>query len=244
MVGQDLAIYGDHTHASAAMKGNQIFKTEEADRIKVPGNNGGEVETRDDFYHYLKWYSELITSREDEVTVVNATEGGAYIDGTKVSTLEEAIKEYCKEEIEVSKLLESLTPVAESSEQVREVAEKFLDEFVQMKKSTKEALSITYDLIRNAIEKSCTNSIANRLGKKLSDLNESMLGTDCYALVDVMMSGDIGHKLSDIYLKKENVYEDTRKTYEYSKYLYEAMIPCIETMIEQMEQTIEKISNQ
>lgn len=243
MVGQDLAIYGEQTHANAAMKGNKIYRTEEADRIKVRGNNGGEVETREDLYQYLKWYGDVITSKT-EITVVNATEGGAYIEGTKVATLEEAIKEYCKETVDIVTLLESLTPAAESKEQVEQVVEEFLADFVQMKKSTKEAISITYDLIRNVIEKNCGNSTASRLGKKLSELNANMLETDCYALVDLMMSGDVKHILSDIHLKMENVYEDTRKTYEYSKYLYEAMLPCIERMIEQMEQTIEKISNQ
>lgn len=48
---------------------------------------------------------------EKELRVINATEGGAKIEGTEVMTLKDAIAETCTKEINVTECLDTLTPM-------------------------------------------------------------------------------------------------------------------------------------
>ncbi len=56
----------------------------------VPANDGGEVPTTHALYSYLKRFEDDITTTG--VTAINATEGGAFIRGTRVATLQEAFQ--------------------------------------------------------------------------------------------------------------------------------------------------------
>lgn len=244
LIGQDLCIYGNHTHAFAAEKGNELIIPDDEDRIKVKANDGGIVETRHDFKFYIDWYVEHIQALEEGYTVINATEGGALIEGTKVMTLQEAIDGYCTKEYDIKALIDSIPKITEDKQQVLDIVEEMIEQLTNMKKYSKEAVNLCYDLIQNAVQGNCQNSKAKRLGSKLSELNEKVLDMDSYELVDGIVSANLGSKLNDIYAKTDNVYDDTRKTYDYSKYLYESMLPVIDQVKEQFETTRDNIKNQ
>ena len=71
----------------------------------VPGNVEEKVPTRPDFDHYRIWFEDFIARWKNmypNFRVINATEGGAKIKGTEISTLKEAIEKECKIEADVS----------------------------------------------------------------------------------------------------------------------------------------------
>lgn len=81
--------------------------------IMVPGNIEKEVPTRGDFKMYLEWYNQYIKDCKEyrkQFKVINATEGGAKIDGTEVMTLKDAIDRECKKEIDIQECFEKLHP--------------------------------------------------------------------------------------------------------------------------------------
>jgi hypothetical protein len=106
LVGQDLSFEreGGKTHADgAAFQGR--FQPGEGGQGKwedplkpaglkdvpilwVPANDGGEVPTTHTLFAYLKRFEDDIATTG--VTAINATEGGAFIKGSKVATLQEA----------------------------------------------------------------------------------------------------------------------------------------------------------
>lgn len=101
LVGQDLAMTGNRTHADGTFKD----KMEEIDvnsdnYFEVESIDGGKVLTRDDFDRYRKWFEEY-AKKWDYITMVDATEGGALIHGSKVMTLKKAIQKYCRKEFNV-----------------------------------------------------------------------------------------------------------------------------------------------
>ncbi|MHB1392778.1 MAG: motility associated factor glycosyltransferase family protein [Clostridia bacterium] len=105
LVGQDLAYSeeGKH-HASKTLYDNagssfydyENFLTTE---IYVKGINGDMVRSNNNWKSFLDIFAAMIA--ENNMDCIDATEGGAYIPGTKVMTLKEAMNEYCSKELEI-----------------------------------------------------------------------------------------------------------------------------------------------
>lgn len=92
VIGMDLAYTGGVTHAQGTMDHKQA---ETAEEVEVPGYYGGTVRTKIIFNMYREWMEERIArvnlaaranpaaGNAPSITFVNATEGGAYINGMK-----------------------------------------------------------------------------------------------------------------------------------------------------------------
>lgn len=88
LVGQDLA-YGenDETHATEVP-----FTSEGEGIFYVKGNIEEKVKTNSGWYNFLKAFEFDIAQYRGKV--INATEGGAYIQRTEITTLDETIQKY------------------------------------------------------------------------------------------------------------------------------------------------------
>ena len=102
LVGQDLALSGGKVYSGGMTNGRA--EADEYEHRMVPGNVEEMVETRGDFYIYLIWFNNAVKEAEKYMEVINATEGGARIDGTKIMTLQEAVDQYCTHEFDFKKL--------------------------------------------------------------------------------------------------------------------------------------------
>ena len=101
LVGQDLAMTGNRTHADGTFQEKmQEIDVNSGEYFEVESVDGGKVLTRADFKFYLEWFEKYI-KKWDLITTVDATEGGAKIHGSKVMTLQRAIQKYCKREFNV-----------------------------------------------------------------------------------------------------------------------------------------------
>lgn len=101
LVGQDLAMTGNKTHADGTFQDKMDdIDVNSGEYFKVEAVGGGTVLTRPDFKLYLDWYEKWI-KEWSHITTVDATEGGARIHGSKEMTLKGAIRKYCKREYNV-----------------------------------------------------------------------------------------------------------------------------------------------
>lgn len=95
LIGQDLSFGSDgYTHAKGALP-NETMADHPWPAFEIPGNDGRPVKTTVLWYDMLKYYEYDIARFKG--TCVNATEGGARINGAKVMKLEQAVDEYCTE---------------------------------------------------------------------------------------------------------------------------------------------------
>lgn len=119
LVGQDLALTGNKTHADGTFQ--EKMQEQDTTHCKmVAGNYEDKVPTRPDFDEYRKWFEEYIANwskKYENFMVINATEGGAKIEGTKIMTLKDAIAQECTKEVDIEKCIESLKPQFDSEEQ-------------------------------------------------------------------------------------------------------------------------------
>ncbi len=70
------------------------------ERFYVKGNYSEKFSTDEMMYSFLKWYEIYIAAIKEikDMTFINATEGGAYIEGTEVMTFKEVLEKYETEE--------------------------------------------------------------------------------------------------------------------------------------------------
>lgn len=98
LVGQDLAFTDNKKHASNVYKESEIdIEKYGSSYTYVKDNNGNDILTFNNFKLYKEWFEARISDNK-ELNVINATEGGACIEGAKVLTLKNAISIYCKGE--------------------------------------------------------------------------------------------------------------------------------------------------
>lgn len=101
LVGQDLALTGNKTHADGTFQEKMDeIDTDNGAYFEVDAIDGGKVLTRGDLKLYLDWFEQVIKEWKG-ITAVDATEGGACIHGSKVMTLKSAIRKYCQRDYNV-----------------------------------------------------------------------------------------------------------------------------------------------
>lgn len=103
-VGQDLSYPDGKFYASGTYYADNGYRFDTASMLRVPANDGGEVVTPRNMYTFLKWFEDAIACNPER-TYINATEGGARIQGTRVMTLREALERYCREPVPVAQVL-------------------------------------------------------------------------------------------------------------------------------------------
>lgn len=103
LVGQDLA-YDDegYSHSDGKKESFQMV-------MECEGLDGNIVKTRSDWDDMRRFYEKKIDEYSD-ITVIDATEGGARIDGTRIMTLKDAVSSLCDKEYPVNEWLTMLKP--------------------------------------------------------------------------------------------------------------------------------------
>jgi hypothetical protein len=94
LIGNDLAFDSrGHTHAEGFLYGDEQPIYQSIERFLVPGNFDEMVFTCDDWFRCIKQYENRISDWAGKL--INATEGGAKIQGARILGLREAMREYC-----------------------------------------------------------------------------------------------------------------------------------------------------
>lgn len=100
LIGQDLAYTDGKKHSEST---HSEYEGENDDKgsngVYVEDYEGNLIPSHEVYKLFKSWFEHKILMNPD-LEVIDATEGGAYIQGTKVMTFEEAIKNYCKQPIE------------------------------------------------------------------------------------------------------------------------------------------------
>ncbi|MBP2657530.1 MAG: hypothetical protein H6Q69_562 [Firmicutes bacterium] len=104
LVGQDLAYSRDgHSHASGTNYENTVYSGpagEDINYFYVKANDGDQLLTSSSFYQFLTFFETWI-EKHPKCKYINATEGGAYIQGTTLMTLREVLDQYCQKTVDV-----------------------------------------------------------------------------------------------------------------------------------------------
>ncbi len=121
LIGQDLAFTDGRGHVSGFEKSEQKNREHVEQRVlvEVEALGGGTVQTDIQMNSYLQWFEQEIKFHPD-VTVYNATEGGARIHGAVEVSLKDAIEKLCIQNMNFDDLLKEV-PQLFSAEQQKEL---------------------------------------------------------------------------------------------------------------------------
>ena len=104
-VGQDLAFTDNKKHIEGTFEENQsVTKKDAEDTVMVEDIYGNMVPTLTNLKSYKEWFEEHIGYFE-ETEFIDATEGGAKINGTEIMNLKDVIDLKCNENIDFEKII-------------------------------------------------------------------------------------------------------------------------------------------
>lgn len=241
-VGQDLALTGEKHHA-----GEGSIKPEERrkDLIEVVGNVEDKVYTSSDYYAYLRWFEMAVAHYYKKEQIINATEGGAKIEGMKIMPLKEAVDLYCKEEYPYQELFEQV-PYVINPEQYQEAYD-YLKEQLKVLKTFKKKMKEGKDASERAAVLVERNDI---LGKEFKKLNQKLDKVCKY--YDKTPMGQIVSKLSadteipsviDLYIEQKDEKAEMLRLYNKLNSNYTGFYNHIDEVTEVYSETMDRIQN-
>ena len=220
LVGQDLAYYGDLTHAGGATdKSSTGYDT------YVEGVSGEKVRTRHDWYEFLSWFNDAIFLNPD-VEVIDTKNKGAKIQGVIQKPLSDAISNYEKHiKTDISKISDIANTFSE--EEMKSVRLYINDSYQELRnivRKSKEAIVICESQIRTYKNNYEDNYLTNKNYKKLSRINEYISRQPIYLMLETFITAEAELHLSEMYSFTEDHYMDKLNTFERSIEIYKAII--------------------
>lgn len=201
LVGQDLAYSDGYTHAGG-VKEEFNFKN-----FEVEGINGEKVQSRKDWYIFLRWYESVIMNN-DNIEVIDATEGGAKIKGTKIMTLQECIEKYCDNMVYTNNAHNVTKFSTVELQQLDHILEDSLNDIEKIILWMNENIMYSKRLIQ-MIQKNKLIDQTNKMANKIKKNNKKLEKCPIYDFIEVMIINDI----IDIYHMDENEEQNQIKTY-------------------------------
>lgn len=208
LVGQDLAYTDKKSHADGTFQEKMPEENTE-NMLRVKGNYEEEVPTLTNLKLYLDWFEYYIKGAKEKGSfrVINATEGGAYIEGTELMTLKDAIQECRGEETDFEELAKNVESAFSTEE--RKKAFNYLEEIPkQLEELGKIArqLKREYGKVKRLGSKENNGGAAYRkILKRVKKLTDNCDNYPAYQLVEETLG------TAEFILKTEYYYEEEER---------------------------------
>ncbi|WP_055668141.1 motility associated factor glycosyltransferase family protein [Desnuesiella massiliensis] len=236
-VGQDLAYTENKHHANIAGTNGDKELNYNVDLIKVKSLEGDTVYTTRVLDGFRKNFEDYI-EQEKQIKFINATEGGAHIEGTEILTLEESINKYAvKSGIDkiISEIFQYKNTINENKNIIKKNLIHNYDSIVDMKKNLEK--------LRKAIKDSLDSDSIKKIRKTqklIADVNRK-IDNDSYMKFLNFLTLPVISK-SPVYFRYEESeveIENVKNILEGFYRLYGDFIKCIEDVKVKIEDCIE-----
>lgn len=239
LIGQDLAYCGDISHADGVTEDTSYLAYEEL----IDGIDGSKVRTRLDWLRYLRWYERAIKELPEDIEVIDATEGGAKIEGTTIMKLSDVIDRYCTKEFDFKKLLAKIEPTFSNDEycEIRQDIFHLKDEIVLIRECAENCIEAADDLLEledKDIEEYSKCSIYSEKIKEMNNIIEEQL---LYSIIMPYIEKDINLAVRQINIIKDDKKEDLKITCAISKKMYNIILKSLEDIEPLLDDALKKI---
>ncbi|MCI8306451.1 MAG: motility associated factor glycosyltransferase family protein [Lachnospiraceae bacterium] len=237
LIGQDLAYKGDITHVGGEVSG---IMNEEKSICYVKGNNGEMVKTRGDWLMFLKWYERAIRDLPEGITVINATEGGAYIEGTTVMTLQEVCDKYCENDLNIDNIIKGVLDNGHSeyNADIIQFFEECVRDLGSMVRSIEKAVTLCGRFERKY---SKTRKLSPEVSKCISDIskiNKRIGNMPVYWLIDEMVKHEDIDSIKNIYNTEGDEYTDNINMIKNTKHIFELTLAAAKELRPEFEKAV------
>lgn len=238
LIGQDLAYKGDKTHADGKNDGVE-------DNISyVKGNKERLIKTRGDWAHYLRWYEREISLLPEDIRVINATEGGAYIEGTELMTLQEVADTLCPKDNNIKETIKKVleTDYSIYNNEIVEFIKECISDLEYMVKSIEKAITMCNKAERKFTKAHVLNKEVINILSDISKINEKLMGKVVYFLLDYIVKHEDRKSIKDIqtvdddeYISNLNMIKNTKRIFKLSLEAAKGLIPEFENSLSEFE---------
>lgn len=178
LIGQDLAFTGgmSHTKGIENALGNNDEYIKRRKLVEVEGINGEKLQTDFQMWFYKQWFEKAIRiCNEQNIQVIDATEGGAKIEGAEIMSLQEVIDIYGINNLNIYEI-EQQIPAMFSEEKQKEL-------YLKLKEMRKDVISfqdnidhviVDEEAMLTQIQLNKDSRQITRALRKLSNLNRKM----------------------------------------------------------------------
>lgn len=241
LVGQDLALTSEKEHAEGTLKNDIQRDLSDPNYPKIEGIDGKMIPTLSNFINYLKWFERQIEENE-ELKVIDATEGGALIHGSRIMTLKEALVSYCQYEFQMEEKWKEIEPHFTEEERnlaiefrknilnrvskIEKEIEKGKKYYTKLKKIASKELKFDKELTKVLRKIKSVNDFFEKDG--LADLLSERTRTEEYMVRKVMYQFE----------------EDEQKNLKESAELGLVFLKQVEKVLEEVKPELEKLSKE
>ncbi len=181
LIGQDFSWTKDAIHAKGSVHDKNLYGYKEYHHYNMPVEDmyGNTVYTNAPFMNFKENFEDYVKDLPKNIKLIQASEGGLKIEGAETRTLRECIDIYCKnkfcnvEEI-LNNRFEENNIVCNNEEETLKKVRKIYDELCEMKKFTKESVSLTKKILKNVKYSTSGFYKNNRLIKRLDEIDEKI----------------------------------------------------------------------
>lgn len=240
IIGQDLAYSGGVTHAGGMIDAPE---SEEKKYVYVKGNVEETVKTRPDWYMYLKWYERTMKSTSDDIRVINATEGGAYIEGMEIMTLREVADELCTENIGISSIISDVLRKEhnEYDQKSKEFFEQCCNDLEIMKKKLEKAITLCNRFDRKYKKSRTLTPEVTKCMKDINSINKLIADMPVYLLIDEMVKHKDMNCIKEIYSSGEDEFSTNIHMIANAKHLFELSRQSVDEIYEELKEAVEEL---
>ncbi len=188
LVGQDLAHTGNRAYADGTFQ--DIMPEEVTSHMTmVKGNYEEKVPTSEDLRIFLEWFENYIKGMKQRrnVTVYNATEGGAYIEGTEVVTLKEILDQVCQgEDIDFADRIQNLNSEfsAEESKAAKEYVEEIPGQLAEIHRYGEELRKVYIRLQKHGNSGNLNQDTVGKLLRRVKKFTNKCMEKPAYELIE------------------------------------------------------------
>jgi len=209
LVGQDLAYDGNSSHAGGIEE-----KLVQNNDVMMEGIHGDMIRSRFDWKMFITWYQDMLVLFPD-LEVIDAKDKGAKIKGTKVMSLQEAMKLNSNQDIFYEFDINQLKPTfnQEEWENFGRYIEESVDVLDKIKSKAKEAIN-AFNLLIKECKVNLKSRIIDEKLRRIEKINNFIEQQPVYKLIDYYVKAQATQELTDIYQVNDNQVDDSVHTYE------------------------------
>lgn len=206
LVGQDLAYTDNKTHSEVSVRGEwKIDVNTLASNVMTEDIYGNPILSSSEFTLYKDWIEEQIVNNPD-LTVIDATEGGAKIHGSEIITLKEAIDKYCRDDFYFERAISDSERfmTEEETADFLKYMEEIPEELEKCRLKTIEGIRLYEQMLKAIYADKYRNQSFKTLFDKIQDVTDYLEKTPVMEYVKNHIQRETTEFLNSVYQTQQN----------------------------------------
>ncbi|MDD7283302.1 MAG: DUF115 domain-containing protein, partial [Clostridium sp.] len=148
--------------------------------VEVEGVDGTLLQTDYQMWIYKQWFEKAIRINKESIRVIDATEGGARIEGTEIQTLSNVIQTECTQEFSMYNIEKEIPPMfsAEKQQELLNTMKTIRNDIILFENKVEKAIEQEEIILKNISENGNDTSKVTTELQRLAEENKAVEESD------------------------------------------------------------------